>query len=105
MLVGEAYHARDLTSPERPHLAARYGDAKEFIARAAALETGGDLTRFVADAALRAARAAIEEHGTSLMTDPMRARFYELLLRPAEPSRELIALMASEAPAGFVVDD
>ena len=78
---------------------------KEFIARAAALETGGDLTRFVADAALRAARAAIEEHGTSLMTVPMRRRFYELLLSPPEPTRELIALLASEAHAGFAVDD
>jgi uncharacterized protein (DUF1778 family) len=80
-------------------------EQKDFIARAAALETSGDLTRFVADAALRAARIAIEEHGVSKVTDSIRQRFYDLLINPPAPSEALIALMASDPPAGFKMED
>lgn len=79
-------------------------EQREFIERAAALETAGDLTRFVADAAMRAARVAIEEHGISQVTDDMRRRFYDLLINPPPPSENLIALMASEVAAGFEVE-
>jgi uncharacterized protein (DUF1778 family) len=80
-------------------------EQREFIERAAALETAGDLTRFVADAAIQAARVTIEEHGISQVTDDMRRRFYDLLINPPCPSENLIALMASGTPAGFEVDD
>jgi uncharacterized protein (DUF1778 family) len=80
-------------------------EEKDFITQAAALETAGDLTRFVAEAAIRAARTAIEEHGVSQVTDPIRRRFYDLLINPPAPSEALIALMASEVPAGFAVDE
>jgi uncharacterized protein (DUF1778 family) len=79
-------------------------EQKAFIARAAALETAGDVTRFVADAAIRAARTTIEEHGVSHVTDPMRERFYDLLINPPEPSEALIALMAADVPAGFEIE-
>ncbi|MFY9718077.1 MAG: DUF1778 domain-containing protein [Candidatus Cybelea sp.] len=80
-------------------------EQKDFIARAAALETGGDLTRFIADAALRAAHSVIEEHGVSQVTDSMRRRFYDLLINPPQPTDDLVALMAAGAPGGFAVDD
>jgi uncharacterized protein (DUF1778 family) len=77
---------------------------KDVITQAAALETSGDLTRFVTDAAMRAARFAIEEHGISTVTDEMRQRFYDLLFNPPPPSETLIKLMASDVPDGFDVD-
>lgn len=80
-------------------------EQREFIERAAALETAGDLTRFVADAAIKAARIAVEEHGVSQVTGHMRQRFYDLLIDPPTPSKALIALMASDLPPGFEIDD
>lgn len=80
-------------------------EQKDFIASAAALETEGDLTRFVADAALKAARTAIEEHGVSHVTDSTRKRFYDLLIDPPAPSEAFVALMASGVPDGFEADD
>jgi len=80
-------------------------EQKDFIARAAALETAGDLTRFVSEAALKAARVAIEEHGVSHVTDSTRQRFYDLLINPPAPSEALVALMASDVPAGFKMED
>lgn len=76
---------------------------KEFLARAAALETSGDLTRYVADAAIRAARLTIEEYGISSVTDETRQRFYDLLLNPPDPKEALVKLMASDVPEGFEV--
>ena len=71
---------------------------KDFITQAAALETSGDITRFVADAAIRAARLTIEERGVSAVTNEMRERFYDLLFNPPPPSEALIKLMASDVP-------
>jgi uncharacterized protein (DUF1778 family) len=80
-------------------------EQKEFILRAAELETAGDLTRFIADAAIKAARNAIEEHGVSQVTDPVRQRFYDLLINPPAPSKALIALMASDDPPGYEIEE
>jgi uncharacterized protein (DUF1778 family) len=77
---------------------------KELLARAAALETAGDLTRFVASAAMRAARSTIEEYGVSCVTDHTRKRFYDLLVNPPAPNEALIKLMASDEPEGFDVE-
>lgn len=76
-------------------------EQKDLINRAAMLETGGDLTRFVADAAYKAAKQTIQEHGISQLTNDMRERFYDVLINPPRPSVELIALACAPVPDGF----
>ena len=76
-------------------------EQKEFILRAAMLETSGDVTRFVSDAALKAAKHAIQEHGFSQVTNESRQRFYDILLNPPRPTEELVALAFSSVPDGF----
>ncbi|MHB1549618.1 MAG: type II toxin-antitoxin system TacA family antitoxin [Vulcanimicrobiaceae bacterium] len=80
-------------------------EQKDLITRAAQLETSGDLTRFMTEAAMRAARHTMEEYGVTHLSEPVRRRFYDLLFNPPEPSEELISLMAADVPAGFTMDD
>jgi uncharacterized protein (DUF1778 family) len=77
---------------------------KALLEKAAALETAGDLTRFVTSAAIREARTTIEEHGVSWVTDDIRERFYSLLLNPPAPNEALVKLMASAVPDGFEIE-
>lgn len=79
-------------------------EERELIVRAAALETS-DLTQFITDAAVEAARRATEEHGVSHVADHMKQRFYDLLINPRAPSESLIALMASDVPPGFEIEE
>lgn len=79
-------------------------EQRDCITRAASLETGGDVSRFVADAAIRAAKTTIYEHGVTQLTDEVRTRFYELLLNPPAPSADLIALALQHVPEGFELE-
>jgi uncharacterized protein (DUF1778 family) len=72
--------------------------------RRAAIETAGDLTRFVSTAAIRAARTTIDEYGVSSITDDIRERFYSLLLDPPAPNGALIKLIASAVPDGYELE-
>ncbi len=76
-------------------------EQRELLDRAAFLEGGGDISRFVADAALRAAKTVIEEHNVAIVTDGMRGRLYSLLLDPPEPNAALVELMTAADPEGF----
>jgi uncharacterized protein (DUF1778 family) len=74
-------------------------EQRDYLNRAALLATSGDMTRFVADAALKAAKLVIEEHGVSQLAEENRARFYDLLLNPPQPSRALADLAAANLGA------
>ena len=75
-------------------------EQRDLLTRAAVLASA-ELSRFVADAALQAAKVTIEMHGFSHVTEASRKRFYDLLFNPPEPSEALIALMASGPTAWF----
>ena len=77
-------------------------EQRDLITRATVLAST-ELSRFVADAALQAAKIIIEEHGFSHVTEASRKRFYDLLFNPPEPSEALITLMASGPPPGFEI--
>lgn len=79
-------------------------EQKDLIVRGAALETAGDLSAFVKEAAMKAARSAIQEYGVSVVTAQTRERFYSLLLNPPDPSPSLVALMSSGVPEGFEIE-
>lgn len=79
-------------------------EQKKYMTRAAVLENAGDLTTFVTEAAMRAARSTIQEYGISVVTEETRQRFYDLLFNPPEPSEKLLSLIASDVPAGFEME-
>lgn len=79
-------------------------EEREFILRAASIETNGDVSRFVAAAAAKVAKVVVHEHGVSHVNDQIRERFYDLLLNPPKPSEELIALAAKHVPDGFELE-
>ena len=79
---------------------------RELIARAALVSTGGDVTRFVVNAALEAARQAIERFETTQLTSANRRAFYELvLIKPPKPNEALRALAERPVPEGFDLTD
>ncbi len=80
-------------------------EQKDLILQAAELEASADLTRFVTEAAVAAAKAVTHEHGITNLAERDRKRLYELLLDPPKPSASLIALLAADVPAGFSIDD
>jgi len=80
-------------------------EQKDIIAQAAALEASADLTRFVTEAAVAAAKAVTHEHGVTDLAERDRKRLYDLLLNPPKPSAALIELMAADVPAGFTIED
>ena len=81
-------------------------EERDLIARAALVSTGGDLTRFVMNASLDAARRAIETFETTELTDANRCAFYQLvLIDPPKPNEALRALAARPVPEGFELTD
>jgi len=81
-------------------------EERDLIARAALVATGGDLTRFVMNASLEAARRAIETYETTELSDATRRSFYELVLvDPPKPNEALRALAARPVPEGFELSD
>jgi len=78
-------------------------EQRDVIHRAAMLEKS-ELSRFVADAAVHAAKIVIHEHGVSELNEQHRARFYDLLLNPPAPSRALLDLAADSVPEGFELE-
>ncbi len=79
-------------------------EERDFILRAASIETNGDVSRFVASAAAKMAKVVIHEHGVSQVNDQMRVRFYDVLLNPPKPTEELVALAAKHVPDGFELE-
>jgi uncharacterized protein (DUF1778 family) len=75
---------------------------RDLIARAALLSTGGDVSRFVMNASLEAARHAIETFDTTELTNLNRRFFYEMvLINPPRPNKALRGLASRPVPDGF----
>lgn len=98
--------ASDRHRDQRIHLRATT-EERDLIARAAFVATGGDVTRFVMNASLEAARQAIETFETSELTAANRRAFYKLvLIDPPKPNEALRAVAARPVPEEFeLVDD
>ncbi|MES2536420.1 MAG: DUF1778 domain-containing protein [Pseudomonadota bacterium] len=71
-------------------------EVKRLLIDAALLE-GIDLTAFVLEPAVSRAREVIAAHHQLLLSKNQQQRFFELLINPPAPSRELRALMQSES--------
>jgi uncharacterized protein (DUF1778 family) len=73
---------------------------RRLIEQAALLCAGGDVTRFVMQASVEAARATVEQYEATRVTSEFREHLYDLLLNPPPPSAALRKLAAKPVPAG-----
>lgn len=81
-------------------------EERALISRAALVSTGGDLTRFMMNASLEAARRAIESFETTELAETNRRAFYELvLIDPPKANEALRSLARNPVPEGFELDE
>jgi len=88
-----------------PRIALRISPEKrELLERAAALETGGDLSKFVLGSAEERAAHVLEQHEFTVMSEQTRARLYEILEHPPAPTAHLARLMREGSENFRIVD-
>lgn len=77
---------------------------RERVLAAAIVKTGGDLSKFVREAALREADRVLAEHESASLTPQMRDRFYALIQSDEPPAKALVQLFKSKSRNFRLID-